>query len=326
MKSGELISVIIPVYNVESYIDRCVESVISQSYDSLQIILVDDGSTDNSGDICDEWREKDSRIEVIHKSNGGLSDARNYGLDNSRGEYITLIDSDDYVDTEYVKYLYELIKQDRCDISISSYYVSRTTGNEDNGKGQSDAILNSAEAISKMLCDNGFTVSACAKLYKKTLFDEIRYPVGKLCEDNGTTYKLLLNAKKISYGHESHYYYCVRTDSIMTSEFSWKKFDLIDLTDQMAEDVLNVYPELRDEVIRRQLYARMSVLRQAAEDKTVNMRDMRLEELRKYILNNKTEFYKNQKMSLRDKFGYYSLLFGNNFFRKNWDLYRKIRH
>lgn len=324
MEISELISVIIPVYNVEKYIDRCIKSVVSQTYKNLQIILVDDGSTDNSGIICDEWKEKDNRIEVIHKTNGGLSDARNQGLKYAKGEYITLIDSDDYVDIDYVTYLFGLVKRDNCDISISSYYVNRINGNEDFGKGHDDAVLSPSEAISRMLCDDGFTVSACAKLYKKSLFDMIIYPVGKLCEDNGTTYKLFMNSEKISYGYESHYYYCVRPDSIMTSSFSWKKLDLVELTDQMAKDVLIDYPELRDDVIRRQLYARMSVLRQAAEDQTINMKDIRLEELRKYIIDNKVEFSRNRKITKRDKLGYYCLLFGNNIFRKSWNIYKKL--
>ena len=325
MNNMDLVSVIIPVYNVENFLDRCVESVVSQSYDNLQIILVDDCSTDNSGMICDSWQKKDKRIEVIHKVNGGLSDARNFGLDAVRGEYVTLIDSDDYVDTEYITYLYNLIDNYKCSISISSYYVSKVSGNEDCGKGFKDGILDTAEAIARMLCDEGFSVSACSKLYKKDIFDGIRYPVGKLCEDNGTTYKLIMKAEKIAFGHESHYYYCIRTDSIMTSKFSWKKFDLIELTDKMAEDVQSRYPKLRDVVIRRQLYARLSVLRQASEDKTINMNDVRLKELRKYVLANKTEFSTNRKIQQRDKFGYYSLLFGNNFYRKTWKLYKSIK-
>ena len=325
MDKGELISLIIPVYNVEDYLGRCVESVISQSYKNLQIILVDDGSTDNSSAICDSWAEKDERIEVIHKANGGLSDARNHGLDVAKGEYITFIDSDDYVDTVYVEYLYKLINDHKCDISVSSYYVSKTTGNEDCGEGYVDAILDPAEAISRMLCDEGYTVSACSKLYNNKVFQEIRYPVGKLCEDNGTTYKLFMEADKIAYGHESHYYYCVRSDSIMTSKFSWRKLDLIELTDYMAEEVNRQFPELRDVVARRKVYARMSVVRQAAEDKTVNMKDKRLEDLRKFVLANKEEFLNNPKMQRRDKFGYYSLTLGNYFFKKSWNIYKMLK-
>ena len=114
----DLISVIVPVYNVEKYLDKCIQSIVDQTYTNLEIILVDDGSPDNSGAICDEWAEKDNRIKVIHKANGGLSDARNAGLDIATGEYIAFVDSDDYIELDFYDKLYNVIKATNCDISI----------------------------------------------------------------------------------------------------------------------------------------------------------------------------------------------------------------
>ena len=124
----ELISVVVPVYNVEKYIDKCINSIINQTYKNLEIILVDDGSPDNCGNICDEYAKKDNRIIVIHKENGGLSDARNTGIEVSKGKYITFIDSDDYISDNYVSFLYNLIIEYKADISIGKHYVLYENG------------------------------------------------------------------------------------------------------------------------------------------------------------------------------------------------------
>ena len=133
----ELISVILPIYNVEKYLEKCLKSVINQTYKNLEIILVDDGSKDNSPQICDEYAVKDKRIVVIHKSNGGLSDARNAGIEIAKGKYIALIDSDDYVEKDYVQFLYQLIKENNAEMSICSHtvlYTNRTRIEKETGE------------------------------------------------------------------------------------------------------------------------------------------------------------------------------------------------
>ena len=228
-----LITVIIPVYNIEAYIEKCIRSVIGQTYKNLEIILVDDGSSDNSGLICDKYAKKDTRIKVIHKKNGGLSDARNAAIDIAAGEYLTFIDGDDYVANSYVEMLYELINEGY-DISICGYkdiYETDSDIYEDTNEGikvKPNKILkmSSCEALKMMLYQKFFDTSAWGKLYKNQLFGGgIRYPVGKLFEDLGTTYKLFLASKKIIYCDTKMYFYLQRGGSISNDKYNTRKND-----------------------------------------------------------------------------------------------------
>ena len=199
-KVDMLISVIVPVYKVEKYIHRCVDSILAQTFTDFELILVDDGSPDNCGKICDEYAEKDNRIHVIHKENGGLSDARNAGIDwafaNSDSEWITFIDSDDWIHPKYLEALYNAVKETGCEISICGY--EETTGDSP----KVDDINLQAVIVSTedFFCEHNVNaVVAWGKLYKKELFREIRYPVGKLHEDEFTTYKLLFQYENCAF-------------------------------------------------------------------------------------------------------------------------------
>lgn len=229
-----LISIIVPVYKVEKYIHRCVDSILKQTFTDFELILVDDGSPDNCGAICDEYSRKDSRIHVIHKKNGGLSDARNAGIDcaftNSDSEWITFIDSDDWIHPRYLEALYDALVETGCKISICGY--KETTGeepdvNEDN--------LNAAIADNEdFFCENNVNaVVAWGKLYKKDLLRDIRYPIGKLHEDEFTTYKLLFQYSNIAFIKQPLYFYFLNNNSITRSEWNPKRLDALEaLNDQ----------------------------------------------------------------------------------------------
>lgn len=212
----DLISVIVPVFKVENYLNRCVDSILNQTYTNFELILVDDGSPDRCGQICDDYANKDSRVKVIHKENGGLSDARNAGIDIAVGEYYTFVDSDDWAHTDYLSILYYLLKDTSADISVCSYI--RT----DNEKVKCDLNntqiyeLTNLEAL-EFLCNSFYRqmVTAWGKLYHKSLFSDIRFPVGKIHEDEFITYKLLYKAKKIALTTKQLLYYWQRPDSIM---------------------------------------------------------------------------------------------------------------
>ena len=224
-----LISIIIPVYKVEKYLEKCIQSVINQTYENLQIILVDDGSPDNCGKICDEYAKKDHRIEVIHKSNGGLSDARNKGLEIAKGEYIGFVDSDDYIEADMYEVLYNLLKQYNADVSICNFYtVSQgkiSIKNADNGINDYNRI----EILKEILLDRNIQSYAWNKLYKKELFDEIKYPIGKKYEDIGTTFYLLEKCNKVVVTGKSEYYYINRQDSIVNNVTESTITDYIEL-------------------------------------------------------------------------------------------------
>ena len=192
-----LVSVVIPIYNVQNYVKDCVESVCSQSYNNLEILLVDDGSTDDSGKICDEYKLKDKRIKVIHKTNGGLSDARNVAIDICKGEYVTFIDGDDVVDSSYVETLYKLLTTTTSQIAICGHKDFYSLPVTDKYSTELFFEYSPDEAIKEILIYGKFTTSAWGKLYRIELFEEIRYPKGRLFEDLPTTWRTFDLTSKI---------------------------------------------------------------------------------------------------------------------------------
>ena len=259
---GSLVSVIVPVYKVERYLRRCVESIIHQTYTNLEIILVDDGSPDNCGAICDEYAKCDSRIRVIHKENGGLSSARNAGLDAAKGEYITFVDSDDTVDLDMVEYLYNILRKENADISIGLHRIIKGPHRWISFSNVHDCVVTPKDCVRKLLYNDGVDTSAWAKLYRIDAFRNVRYPEGKLFEDIATTYKAFLNARYIAIGSQPKYNYMLRDDSIVSSSFNEKKMDLLEMTDNMGEDITQHFPDLYRAVLRRRIYARISTLNQ----------------------------------------------------------------
>jgi glycosyltransferase involved in cell wall biosynthesis len=237
----DLISVIVPVYKVEKYLEKCIESVLKQTYTNLQIILVDDGSPDNCGKICDEYAKKDSRIEVIHKINGGLSDARNVGINRANGRYIGFVDSDDYIKEDMYEKLINLIKEYDADISICNLYDvidgKEYVRNKDNGIHEYSRI----DILKEILLDKNIQSYAWNKLYKKELFDEIKYPIRKKYEDIGTTFYLFEKCNKIVVTSEPEYYYLKRADSLVNN---------------VTESTILDYTEI---IIQRYLYIKQNI-------------------------------------------------------------------
>ena len=239
----DIISVIIPVYKVEIFLDECVQSIVSQSYKSLEIILVDDGSPDNCGVICDNWAEKDSRIRVIHKENGGLSDARNAGIEAATGDYIAFVDSDDWIKPQMFETMLTTITKEKADIcacNILSCYPDRQIawGCREYTVGDSETIL------SMLYSDTTYPVSAWNKLYRRELWREIRFPKGKICEDAFTTYLLVDEANRIVQIPEALYCYRIRENSIMTSAFSTKRMDEEEAWRSNYQFIRQHYPKL----------------------------------------------------------------------------------
>lgn len=222
-----LISVIVPCYNVEEYLPKCVESILNQTYRNLEIFLVDDGSPDRSGEICDEYAALDKRIKVIHKENGGLSDARNVALDVMTGEYVTFIDSDDYVAENYVEYLYKLIEENGVRLSVSWHQVfAEGTSMEIYTCPVSAKSIDMNEGLVCMFYQRIFDTTAWAKMYHRSLFsDGIRYPKGWLYEDLPTTYRLMLKCDYIAFGNYRSYFYRIRNTSIEGSPFKPLKYE-----------------------------------------------------------------------------------------------------
>lgn len=243
--TDDLISVIVPVYNVEKYLSQCINSILNQTIKNLEIILVDDGSLDNSGKICDEFSEKDNRIIVIHKENNGLSSARNAGLKVAKGNYIGFVDSDDWLDENMYEILLELIKDHSSDISCCNFF--RTADSEEKIPpitNESIQSFNNIEGLNNFYTDlYTQTVVAWNKLYSRELFDDVTYPVGKIHEDEGTTYKLFYKAKKITYTNRPLYYYRTTPNSITTSKFNKKRLAIIDVYEEKIKFIKGINNE-----------------------------------------------------------------------------------
>lgn len=235
----ELISVIIPIYMVEKYLNKCIDSVINQTYKNLEIILVNDGSKDNCKKICEEYAKKDSRIKIINKSNGGLSDARNKGLEVSNGKYIGFVDSDDYISKDMYKNLYENIIKYDADIAICEYIEVNENG--ENIKENKKIIENGVkiysreEAMYKLLEDNEITNHVWNKLYKSSLFKDIEFPKGLKFEDIAVMYKLIDKANRVVHISEILYFYVQRDGSIL----NMRTEDLIETRIKIDRERLN---------------------------------------------------------------------------------------
>lgn len=215
-----LISVIIPVYNIEKYVAKCINSILVQTYTNLEILLIDDGSTDNSGKICDDYAKRDTRIRVIHQVNQGLAEVRNVGIREAKGEYVQFVDGDDWIDPETIGTCYTLSQEYNADIVCFRYvheYENGKQSYENNNYDHSPLLMNTSEALSAVLLPQYVDVSSWNKLIRKELFRGIEYPVGKTGEDGYTTYKFVAKAERILITSNVFYHYFKRDGSISRS-------------------------------------------------------------------------------------------------------------
>lgn len=243
----ELITIIIPIYQVEKYLRKCIDSVLSQTYKNLEIILVDDGSTDSSPEICEYYQKKDSRIKVIHKENGGLSDARNAGMKIATGKYIGFIDSDDYIKSDMYQVLYENIVKTNADISICDFLAIKESDANYNREERKQDIneYNTIEAL-RLLIENKIRSYAWNKLYKRELLEGIQFPKGKKMEDLAVMYKIFEKAEKVVYTNKTEYYYLQRSSSILGNIDMQLTNDLYEFVTERYQYIIRKYPELRE--------------------------------------------------------------------------------
>lgn len=230
-----MISVIVPVYNVANFLNDCLTSIINQSYNDIEIILVDDGSTDQSGEMCNKFAAKDERIRVIHQNNGGLSNARNVGLDVAKGKFVVFVDSDDYLHQKMIEKLYNAVVSWKADIACCDY----TSIEFHNDSYSEIEVFKQRDAISKLFDDYGFQCFAWNKIYKSSLFEHIRYPERKLFEDIATTYQLFKRVNRVVYIKEKLYFYRQRTNSITKTKFNKRNRDLIDAIEFVYNDSMH---------------------------------------------------------------------------------------
>jgi len=236
------ISVIVPVYNVEQYLPRCVDSILAQTYENLEVILVDDGAKDNSGAICDAYVARDPRVRVIHKENGGLSSARNRGLDAATGEYIAFVDSDDWITPDAYGHLLELMEKYRVKLVCGGRYdVDEKTGAKTIGLcPKKEEAISSEELAGRIFLWDGCDSSACDKLYHRSLLETFRYPEGKVCEDVPVTYRIVLSTDRVAMSDRPFYHYYHRSGSIS------KAFAITEKTFHFSQHTEVIYPYVRE--------------------------------------------------------------------------------
>lgn len=249
------LSIIVPVYKVEQYIHRCVDSILAQTFTDYELILVDDGSPDRCGEICDEYARKDPRVKVIHKKNGGLSDARNAGLDNATGEWLSFVDSDDWIEPDMLEKLLINAQKHRAMISVGSVaaelleesgvytriHPQKTTNNQ-------CTVLETEDAL-HFFFQNAW--AAWDKIYRRDVFDGIRYPVGEINEDEAIALFILDRADRVVYTEDEVYHYVVRPESITTSSFSAKKLAWVKHCRDNLAFIREKYPQLEEYALQR---------------------------------------------------------------------------
>lgn len=257
-QNNDTISIVVPVYNVGDYLDRCVTSLLEQSYENIEVLLIDDGSTDGSEKKCDDYAGKDTRVKVIHQANQGLSGARNTGIDNASGEYIFFCDSDDFIRKDTIERLYGKLCKDNADVVACGFSHVwddyEKDGREEIFTNSIPGTFNGHEAVKQMIMNNNICTVAWNKLYKRNLFENVRFPVGVLHEDEATTYKLLYKARIVSYTPEPLYKYFQRSESIMGKSIGKRGKHLITaLTDR-----IRYFEDLNEEELVE--YSRIALL------------------------------------------------------------------
>lgn len=246
MNSAPLISIIVPIYNVEKYVTRCIESLIAQTHKNLEIILVNDGSSDGSTIICEEFAKRDRRIKVIHKQNEGVSIARNIALDSCNGEYILFVDGDDFISPSMTSLLYESLISSKSDISSCGYIMYyEGPAPQFTPAEKSEAVLSGQSALEDMLYQKNIAAGPVAKLYKSELFNNIRYPAGiKYGEDLDVTYRVLSKSKRVVVVPNKEYYYQQRSNSAIQAPFNISRMSSLKVLSNVFEYVERNHPDL----------------------------------------------------------------------------------
>ena len=262
VKEGECVSVIIPVYNVIDCFEECMQSVLEQTYENIEIVLVNDGSNDGSEKLCDLYEKRDSRVRVLHQKNSGQAIARNIGVDISKGDYIAFVDSDDVLDKHYIEFLLEGMLETGADISVCAYekfsknYKTRVQKLNTNNY----IFFETQEALEELCYQKRIDCGPCSKLLKKELIKDIRFPANIGYEDFATIYKYIANAKKIVVLDNILYFYRQRETSTMHMKFSRKKLDRLPISDEILEFVKEKYPEIEEAAIARMFLSNLQVV------------------------------------------------------------------
>ena len=313
------ITVVIPVYNVEKYLDRCIRSVLEQTIDDFFIILVDDGSTDNSGRICDKWGNISEKISVFHKSNGGLSDARNFGVQHTETEYVTFIDSDDYVEPQYIELLKNGLSE-KTEIVITGY-VQEYENNPLQGTLLTDYEVMTPKFALEQMCYEKIPSSAWGKLYPTKFILDFPFPNGKLYEDLLTLPIYIGMSNSVAFNRSKTYHYVQRKGSIRQNTWNSNAFDVIEGADNILEYISVKYPDLFQAGIFQYFYASNELYVRAFSSE--NYIDI-IEPIRKRLRIEYKNIMSNSECDLKHKLQFGLMVYFPRLYRKLW-IYKRGR-
>lgn len=297
------VSIIIPVYNVEKYLDECMNSILSQTMKDFEVILVDDGSKDNSGIMCDGYAEKDKRVKVLHKSNGGLSSARNFGLDSAIGDYILYVDSDDYISTDYLEQMHNVLSRKEYDMVIANTVNFLDGSKPTKEKVDEESVvegLTPEEAMENIYYQERFDTNAWAKMMKRNIAQMHRFKEGVLYEDFDIIHEMIFSCKNIAFLSKPKYFYRCRQDSIMNSFFDEKKLYLLDIAEKHVNFIQEHHPRLIPAVYRRYVYSNFHILGRIVFKPEYKEES---KQIRKNILKYSKNVLCNERVSAKEKVG-----------------------
>lgn len=279
-----LVSIIIPIYNIENYLSACLDSIINQSYQNLEILAVDDGSSDDSYKIASAYAARDKRIKVFQKPNGGLSDARNYGYDRCNGEYVAFIDGDDYISKYYIETLLNAVIENDSDISTCKYKLTYTTNDKalEKKPSKDSKTLSAEDALRSLFYQKDVTTSAWGKLYRKELLSDVKYPKGKKYEDLATTYKLFAKANKVTVCNATLLYYMQRETSIMGQAFKPERLDGLKFAEEAVDFTKKYYPNLEKAASNRVFMEAVHIFEEINPRKNKEARDLVWQTIKQY--------------------------------------------
>lgn len=281
---NDMISIIIPIYNVEKYLEKCLDSILNQTYKNLEIILIDDGSTDNSPNICNSYCEKDKRIKIIHKNNEGVSSARNKGIELSKGKYIVFIDSDDYVSNEHIEVLYDCIISNNVDLVISNLIDISEDGIILNNEEKESFLMNKDQCLKELLSEDNFYHLCCGNIYRKDLLEKIRFNCKyRIAEDLDFLYRYIKQINSAYFLSKNTYYYLKREGSATNSIYSEKWNDELKICNFIISEMVELENNFHKYAKRK--YIRLNI-NQAYRFK--------LNKNQTKILKNNIKIYKNE--------------------------------
>lgn len=309
------ISILVPVYNSDKYLKKCVESILNQTYENIELILVNDGSTDTSYELIEQFKIQDKRVKAVHIENNGVANARNIALDNATGDYFLYVDSDDWIEQDYIEELYNLIIQEKADICIGNcvHYIENTNSyiHKDFGIHEK-RIYNKCEAVEELMYHNFLRHSPWGKLYKKQIFDGMRFPTGYHYEDLALIYKLFFKAEKIIYTPMEKYIYMVREGSIVHRELSQADVKaILQYSEEIVEFLEKEVPQIIDSGKYLLLINSIKIIESVEKNETnkvyINKAMSNLKKYRKDVISNKKVSYKYKMLFIISYFGIHVL-------------------